>query len=502
MLTGQYPLSFGYFRRLGETQLPESAVLVSEALRAAGFRTAAFTGGGWVGAAFGMVQGYSSYYENQAIEPAWPRVLDWLTRSKDTPFFLFLHTYQVHDYWMFGLRDARAEEFTGGYRGHLYYFHPYELLAQLRWHSGRVTNTDRQFVEGLYDTSVRRMDDYIGTLLDHLSKLRLLDNTLIILTSDHGEGLGEHGTYLHGNSLYQEVARVPLLVRFPRGRLKARRITTPVALVDIVPTILDAAGLPVPPLPGRSLLKMAQERRPVPRTLFSDFADPDTPFAQLAVRQGDYKLIHASGYQEPLRLFNLAADPAESTNLARKDPARTKALLAEIKDYVWQFGNGCIVWGWGEGKQRRVEVTVVAEEGAILRTIPLFAYAADAASTSADGRYAALHMQWAPGEADERGALLQLQPGTSRLRFEWKVEGAPLAPGRALLGTLNWPQTTLVEPEKVAALSPSDLRRLSNGGQALLALWRAGAAEKAPPRAPQPLSQQTREQLRALGYLR
>ncbi len=175
-------------------------------------------------------------------------------------------------------------------------------------------------------------DQQVGRLLEGLEDLGVGENTLVILTSDHGEGLGEHGELTHGFFVYQSTVHVPLLMRLP-GRIPAgNRISAPVNLVDVLPTVLDLTGIRHPEgLEGRSLLQaVTLGQEPAAR---DQYLETYLPYFQMrwagsrALRDGRWKFIEAPTPE----LYDLQNDPEERRNLAAQDPERLAALQFRLE---------------------------------------------------------------------------------------------------------------------------------------------------------------------------
>jgi arylsulfatase A-like enzyme len=194
-------------------------------------------------------------------------------------------------------------------------------------------NRDFNYYVAQYDGEIRYFDLHFQRLVDALKAMDLYDNSLIIFTSDHGEGMGEHGYYFaHGEYVYESVIRVPLIVRYGLDLQGQRKDL--VQLVDVVPTILDAAGLSANPGGhGRNLLSESREPGPV----FSEMP------GRYAVIKDGLKLIHHSADKEFL-LFDIAADPDEDRNLIgaaeHRDEARYLAGRLQELQMEDRVGSG------------------------------------------------------------------------------------------------------------------------------------------------------------------
>lgn len=252
MFTGLYP---------SEHQVdPPSSVLsdqirtLPEVLRKAGFRTFGHTEGGYVQGGYGFARGFEEWSDtpyalDTDVERTLRAGLDSLARvGAGERFFLFLHTYSVHDPydpppgyrnlpWL-GPRPAGAFDPTG------------PNLAAHNEHRVAATPETIEWFRGLYDAGVRYLDDQLAVFFAELERTGLADETVVILTSDHGEEFGEHGHLAHTQA-YPECLRIPLLVVAPgRGAARVARL---VETVDFAPTIYELTGVAAPPdLPGRS----------------------------------------------------------------------------------------------------------------------------------------------------------------------------------------------------------------------------------------------------------
>ena len=321
ILTGTYPQfsgvnDFGKLLRLDLPYLPDL-------LHQHGYQTAAFVGSLVLdpvgGTAPGFDRGFDIYnagfrmhrpgqnryltLERRAGDVV-ARALQWLNTRPHQPFFLWVHLYDAHDPYdppePFATRDKKAP----------------------------------------YDGEVAYVDASVGKLFAALRTRGLYNDALIAVMADHGEGLGEHGERSHGIFLYDETIHVPLLFKLPRNPTAAHRVQTRAGLVDVTPTILDAAGFQIPEaVQGQSLLSLMT---PIPRGvrpastahLFADrpaYAETDYPYRAFgwsslrSLRAGKYLFINAPQRE----LYDQPADPAASRNLASSSPAVSETLAAQ-----------------------------------------------------------------------------------------------------------------------------------------------------------------------------
>jgi arylsulfatase A-like enzyme len=273
---------------------------------------------------FGMHRGFASYQTNsEHIRDNVASALRWLEQGAKRPFFLFVHGYEPHkpyrstpqDRRALGLAEKRPRDFGQ------------------RCKTGSVPADVAPYV-GEYDAAVRRGDDAVGRLLDGLRKLDLLERTIIIFTSDHGEEFFEHGGCYHVRTLYQELLRVPLIIRAP-GVPPERVAGVVPASVAIAPTALALLGFADSPLPGPSLADtILRGRKPAFAYVASETgsADDGDQYRHSQAWTGNReKLIHwvAAGRYE---LFDLDADPSEQKPV--RDATREAALARELDGWA------------------------------------------------------------------------------------------------------------------------------------------------------------------------
>ncbi|HEX3854358.1 MAG TPA: sulfatase-like hydrolase/transferase [Polyangiaceae bacterium] len=188
-----------------------------------------------------------------------------------------------------------------------------------------------------YDGEVAFVDHHVGRVLDALEKSLVYDHTVVIITSDHGEAFAEHGMIRHGFELWEELVRVPLIVRVPG--VPARHIQTRRSAIDLAPTILDLCGVPAPSpsdgdfLSGTSLvpdLFTPAGAEPKARPVFIDMAAGPNNADRQALIDDDKKLVASGG--RPLSLYDLAADPGETKDLL-DDPAQAEPMIGKFKAF-------------------------------------------------------------------------------------------------------------------------------------------------------------------------
>ena len=285
-------------------------------LAAAGYDTLGIVEGGFVKPAFGFHRGFGRMVVAERDSFDWSAALDLLDqRGDDRPVFAFLHTYRVHAPWLIDERFADPE---GGDSSELFDLDlTVDLVGEFENKKRVASPADQAEIRRRYDTDVARMDRALGAFLADLDARVDVKDRLVIITSDHGEHLFDHGHVTHGRALYDSVLRVPLLVSWP-GAARTGRSDAPAAGVDVVPTVLDVLGLPIDEsLAGRSLRDAGAQ----PTLRVSQHGE-----RTYAARLGGWKLIVSGDEGEHTELYDLASDPGETDDLAQRQPDRVASL--------------------------------------------------------------------------------------------------------------------------------------------------------------------------------
>ncbi len=342
LFTGLGPLRHGV-RTLND-RLPAAAETLAERLQAAGWRTAAFSTNAHVTRETGFDQGFDHFDfspEEPESEALNRRFLAWLDGAASSgravgaagagagagaPFLAYLHALDPHAPYT-PPADLRAR-FAPGVRPRAG-----TRFGVRRAYAARGPARARMVADmaQLYDAEVAANDRAFGALLDALARRGLLDSTLVVLLADHGEEFDEHGALGHGNNLHEETVRIPLLLRLP-GQARGRRFRGVAQQIDVLPTVLAQAGLAAPAaLPGADLVRIARGAAAGERPAISHLTYSDR--AALSVVLGAWKLIQplspASGTAP--RLYDLSADPRETTDLAARNPVRAAHLAAFLR---------------------------------------------------------------------------------------------------------------------------------------------------------------------------
>lgn len=320
ILTGRYPDEQGVHGNCDP--LPDSASLVSEILREEGYETGAVIANPVAGSAYGFEQGYDHFYPDfSKLEKELSKTCDapeggtgikanrvtdealsWVSK-RSGPFFLYVHYMDPHTPYLppFAWRDRMlagrkpVDE---------------DILRDLKFTKLSLTPDEVDRIKAYYEGEIAFMDHEVGRLLDGLPK-----DTLVVITADHGEGFMEHGMLLHGNSLYQELLHVPLIIKGP-GLPGKTMVKDTVSQVDILPTLLDLAGIPKrDALSGRSLKSFLSKKpsRDDARILISTMRFRRGEYNLTAARQGPWKLVRSERTGEAV-LYNLFDDPLERSD--------------------------------------------------------------------------------------------------------------------------------------------------------------------------------------------
>ena len=292
-------------------RIPDAAVTVGEAFREAGYSTWGLSDNLNIGFEEGFNEGFDQFRTSNDAGAATvnARLRKWVPEMMEAePYFLYLHYMDPH--------------------------RPYQKRAP--WYEPR----EGELLDSIsaYDSEISYVDSKIAELFE---LLKWDENTLVVVTSDHGEEFQEHGGWDHGRTLYEEVLNVPLFVHSSAGPFEAGRISEPVSVLDILPTLRDFVGLPTSSVEqGVSLLPAARGEVPLPaeRTFFSDLRSPPwfgSRTIKAVVRANEKYILTLPDTEE---LYDLSDDPGErSSRLAEHRP-----LADELRGELDDFEDGCI----------------------------------------------------------------------------------------------------------------------------------------------------------------
>ena len=297
IFTGTYP-SFHGVKDNGGFYLDEDQVTLAEVVRQAGWATSAFIGAFVLDSRWGISQGFDYYYDNfdfakykkislDSVRRDGGEVIkaffEWFDKNAPQKFFSWIHLYDPHA--------------------------PYEPPEPFR-----TQYEGQEF--GLYDGAIAYADSLVGRVLEHLRGKGLLEKTVVVVVGDHGESLGEHHESAHGFFIYDATVSVPLIIRIPSAALRGKKIAAQVQNVDIMPTLCELLGLPVPKaVQGQSLLGLMAGRKPKQEHMaYSESYYPRYHYgwSELkSLRTSKYKFIKAPRPE----LYDLTLDPRETDNL-------------------------------------------------------------------------------------------------------------------------------------------------------------------------------------------
>ncbi|MEW6381748.1 MAG: tetratricopeptide repeat protein [bacterium] len=320
IMTGLYPIQHGV-RNNGNFILGKDARTLAEIMKEHGFQTAACIGAFVLDSIFGLDQGFDFYedrlpargkpteilYNERKAEEITRLGLSWLQEHGGEKFFLWLHYFDPH-----ALYSPPAP-----------FAHSYQKCP--------------------YDGEIAYTDQCLGDLLKEMEKMGLTDRTIIILTADHGESLGEHGEATHAIFIYESTTRVPLIIKGPGGLLPGgKSIQAMVSTVDILPTVLELYGFgTIPELAGKSLLPLIRNQAAeVHKEILLESLSPELNFGWSrleGIRRPDWKYIQAPRPE----LYRLTEDSGEMKNLAAQDSrlsAQGKSDLERLKKSLARAG--------------------------------------------------------------------------------------------------------------------------------------------------------------------
>jgi len=326
------------YRKLIET----GAESLAQEFRTAGFETAAFTGGGYLSPTFGLATGFERYgvhdpclfaidrRTSETIQPhgARAKLLALLSGRRDRPLFVFVHTFAAHH----GLPVNAHLDRVGMQRDDFQRIRA-DVLSMLAAKDIDAA-VDPQLihdVNALYDASVMTADDLIGDIVDTLKAAGTYENTILVVTSDHGQELLDRGTVGHGHQMHPELLRIPLLMRAP-GSVHGTT-DAPVSLVDVAPTLRELAGLTRDEgAHGRSLVPLLSGKALRPAPILSHLANSLRQPTHV-YRRGSLTLHlqeDPQGVPRATALYDLSSDPQERDDMLGRRPTLAAKLAAEF----------------------------------------------------------------------------------------------------------------------------------------------------------------------------
>ena len=338
-------------------KLAPELVSLADVLKKNGYATGGFTGNAGVSGGFGYEQGFDEYYYEKGkfgrLDQSIPKALQWLKKNKDRKFFLFLHGYDVHGQSTppndFDYRFV-DKNYDRRYSGSAL---EQELLREEGLEKGELTlrDDDVRFWRAIYDEKIQRADAKFKRFVDEFEKLGLSNNTIFVLTSDHGTEFYEHRRFDHGFTLYQELIHVPLIIRLPNGKSEVG-IDDRIGSIDIMPTILDLLSIKLSDqvkqqLRGQSLVPAMNGQR-IKRDVISETDYREYTYKRSIITHDGWKLVYTLELRTR-ELFNLNSDPNETKNLAKSNPEKARELEIKLFDYYISIGHDLKARQWPIG---------------------------------------------------------------------------------------------------------------------------------------------------------
>ena len=380
LFTGLYPVRHGV--TVSAAGLATDVPTLAEQLAAAGYRTACFSNNAYISSASGLTRGFEHVDEiwrvthprgvslprlserikrlesrgpvlrplvgllrrakrARTILRAWrsrkdsgaeytnARIREWLRDSADDrPFFIFVNYMEAHEPYL------PPYPFNGRFIPGR--FSPWRVVRstgrrdEILTQSGQRREEDLQILEGLYDGTIRYADERVAELTDLVTSVGGPDATFLAVTSDHGDAFGEHGHLGHRLTLYEELLRVPMVIRYPPAFAPGMRVERPVSIADLHPTILDVAGVGAGSDGDFTSLLHEAEARPI----IAENTGPKSiaGLVTRSFRSGKWKFLWRSDGRH--ELYDLDADPVERINLATSEPGTAYQLEAQLDTWM------------------------------------------------------------------------------------------------------------------------------------------------------------------------
>ena len=330
------------------TKLRDEAVLLSEVLADAGYATAGFVSGPYVKAIYGFSQGFDLYDDFSAVRRLGrpeqtiitspilrKKTSEWFKKwdraGREKPFFMFLHMFDVH--YDYNPPAPYKMMFDPDYKG------PVTGIKMLtaKHFKGKVDPRNIEHLAALYDAEIRFTDFHLGKILNVLRNLGVYDDTILVITADHGEEFFEHGWLSHRRTLYDESIHIPLIMRYPPEIPAGVVVEQMVRIVDVAPTILSLAKIPKPENFGTSSFEVPHAERDLTGLIQNGswgVAPPVLSFGHLhgglsSVRSENLKVIQRNN--EKPRFYDLEKDPREQSRIKGRKSPELKALRKQLR---------------------------------------------------------------------------------------------------------------------------------------------------------------------------
>jgi hypothetical protein len=337
ILTGLHPNT--HQTKWYRSKLPSKVMMISDHFQNSGFKTAAFVANPWVSASFGFDRGWNHFTNyprekrNDDVDEVVDDALAWIDYVEGDRFFLYLHTMDPHrPYWP--PEEWRKRYWSEEYDGVIERGAAFQTGAI---NSGELalTESDRRYLEALYDAEIAFNDHHFGRLIEGFKKRGLYDETAVLVIADHGEEFWDHGMIGHHNSLYEEMIHTVMVLRYPNMVPSRRRIPHVISTVDVAPTLLDLAGVDkYEALEGKSVLDTLDGvGDPHPRIAVSDYFTRGKSIPSALVVTSGSPPERAGKESPPGRARRSTMSPPTATR--RQISSRLTRLLAPICAHSW-----------------------------------------------------------------------------------------------------------------------------------------------------------------------
>lgn len=346
-------------------QLDQRYLTVAEILRDHAYNTTAIVESGYLSPKWGFSQGFNRYIYEFPNDPRaeelvdygkkgrigalWKdnkerklpttvlKAMEWLEQNKNRKFFLFFHTYQTHLPYF---PNPYVKQYDSKFAGRITDTPDWEEHGRLT-KEGMFNQREVRYLCALYDAQVRLLDDFMEVLMKRLGEVGLDKNTLVLFTSDHGEYIWSHGIFLDHSMLpYEDVVKVPLILRCNTIVPEGKKIEQLVRLIDVPPTLLDFAGVEIPHFfEGISLYPYAVSTEGMPGEE-PVYIDGRHPTYHVGFRTADRKFIYYPGSGKA-ELYDIRNDPGELRDLSRERGEETRKFTKMAKEYISKYS-----WGY------------------------------------------------------------------------------------------------------------------------------------------------------------
>jgi len=313
---------------------------LAEILKKENYVTAAFTGGVILSSEYGFNQGFEIYEDGipgklklYGIASHIDKLSSWLESVRNRKFFLFIHTFDVHS--PYNPPPPYSDLYTSEYSEGKSLKTSKAIIGLLKIDASKFTPEEINYMIAVYDGGINYVDNLLGKIFEKLDQLGIDDNTIIIVTSDHGEGFKEHGRLRHGYKPYIELVHVPLIMKGP-GIPRNRTYENSIQHIDIVPTVLEILNIRQrKEMQGKSLLALMKncENKEDFKTYSFGRArkKPQIRFS-MSLRTKEWTYI--MNQRRPDELYNRIDDPKEQKNLIKKRPFIAQKLKKELGDFI------------------------------------------------------------------------------------------------------------------------------------------------------------------------